>query len=109
MQLMPSLIHRNEITEPNENDIYALGIGGRLKMTQRLSLNLEYYYQMNAPDTEAFRNSLAVGVDIETGGHVFQLHLTNSRAMIEKGFITETTGNFFEGDLHFGFNISRAF
>ena len=55
------------------------------------------------------KNSVAIGFDIETGGHVFQLHFTNSRAMIEKGFITETTGDFFEGDVHFGFNISRTF
>ena len=50
-----------------------------------------------------------MGVAIETGGHVFQLILSNSITMIEKGFIAETTGNFFNGDIHFGFNISRAF
>ena len=54
-------------------------------------------------------NLLALGVVIETGRHIFQLIFTNSRSMLEKGFIAETTGNFFEGDIHFGFNISRAF
>jgi hypothetical protein len=55
------------------------------------------------------KNSLAFGVDIETGGHIFQLILSNSVSMLEKGFIAETSGGFFNGDIHFGFNISRAF
>ena len=56
-----------------------------------------------------FRNSFSVGFDIETGGHVFQLHFTNSTSMVDKGFITETTGNWLDGDIHFGFNVSRVF
>ena len=96
LQLMPTVVHRNQIEESQgENDLYALGFGGRIKLTSRVSLNGEYYYRMNVPEDDTGFNSLAVGFDIETGGHVFQLHLTNSRAIIEKGFITETTGNFF--------------
>lgn len=109
-QLLPSLVHRNAVLPNLEgNDIYALGAGGRMKLSKRLSLNAEYYYQLNRIPNSIIQNSIALGVDIETGGHVFQLQLTNSQAMIEKGFITETTGNFFRGDIHFGFNISRTF
>ena len=109
-QLLPSLVHRNAVLLDLEgNDIYALGAGGRVKLNKRLSLNAEYYYQFNRIPNTLIQNSIALGVDIETGGHVFQLQLTNSRSMIEKGFITETTGNFFQGDIHFGFNISRTF
>ncbi len=110
LQLMPTVIHRNKVEEINgDNDLYAVGMGGRMKISNRVSLNLEYYYRVNAPDNENLYNSLAVGFDIETGGHVFQLHFTNSRTMIERGFITETTGDFFGGDVHFGFNVSRVF
>ncbi len=110
LQLMPTIVHRNRVEEVNgENDQYALGVGGRIKLTQRLALNMEYYYRYDAPDNENLFNSLAIGFDIETGGHVFQLHFTNSRTMIERGFITETTGDFFGGDVHFGFNVSRVF
>ena len=110
LQLMPSLVHRNmSLTEADDNDIYALGTGGRYKLSKRVALNFEYYYQFNEPLPAPNYNSLSLGVDIETGGHVFQLHVTNSRAMQERGFITQTTGNFFEGDIHFGFNISRVF
>ncbi|MEM1134720.1 MAG: DUF5777 family beta-barrel protein [Bacteroidota bacterium] len=110
LQLMPTLVHSNRIEEiRGDNDKYALGFGGRVKLTKRLSINAEYYYRLNEPEEDEFYNSLALGFDIETGGHVFQLHLTNSRAMIEKGFVSETTGDFFSGDIHFGFNISRSF
>lgn len=111
LQLMPTLVHRNLVmTADQDNNLYALGIGGRYKLTNRVALNLEYYYRINAEEEESFYyNPLAIGFDIETGGHVFQLHFTNARAMIEEGFITETTGNFFSGDIHFGFNISRVF
>ncbi len=110
LQLMPTFVHRNRIREQEgENDIYALGVGGRMKITQRISLNAEYYYRYDVPEDDEYFNALAIGFDLETGGHVFQLHLTNSRAMIEKGFIAETTGNFFAGDIHFGFNVSRVF
>jgi opacity protein-like surface antigen len=109
-QISPTLVHRNAVVEEQDaNDIYALGAGGRIKLNKRISLNAEYYYQFNRAENSVIQNSVAIGFDIETGGHVFQLHFTNSRAMIEKGFITETTGDFFEGDIHFGFNISRTF
>lgn len=110
IQLSPSLVHKNLVDrEQDDNDIFALGIGARHKITKRLALNFEYFYMFNKPEDMGLQNSLSIGVDIETGGHVFQLHLTNSRAMIEKGFITETTSDFFDGDIHFGFNISRVF
>ena len=109
-QLMPTLIHRNKVEEINgDNDQFALGIGGRVKLPQRVSLNAEYYYRYDAPENPDLFNSLAIGFDIETGGHVFQLHFTNSRTMIERGFITETTGDYFGGDIHIGFNVSRVF
>lgn len=110
LQMMPTLVHRNRIEEEKgDNDVYALGAGGRLKLTQRLSLNMEYYHRFNTIDDNGLYNSVAMGFAIETGGHVFQLHFTNSRTMIEKGFITETTGDLSKGDVHFGFNITRVF
>lgn len=110
MQLSPSLVHRNLVETLTEtNDVLALGIAGRIKLTQRLALNAEYIYV--APDQLAsqYVNSASIGLDIETGGHVFQLHFTNSTSMNDKGFITETTDEWSAGDIHFGFNISRVF
>lgn len=110
MQVSPTLVHKNLVPlETDDNDIYSIGVGARQKVSNRVAINAEYFYMINRPEGQGVHNSLSIGVDIETGGHVFQLHLTNSRAMIEKGFITETTDDFFDGDLHFGFNISRVF
>lgn len=113
LEINPTWVHRNIVaTELDPNDTWAMGFGGRLKLTKRISVNLEYYYVV--PPVNDYRSSktynpLSVGFDIETGGHVFQLQFTNSLAMIEKGFITETTGDWLNGDIHFGFNISRVF
>jgi hypothetical protein len=111
-QLSPTYIHRNlTTTELDPNDLYAVGAGGRIKLTKRISLNAEYFYLANpkANMSQQIYNPLTIGIDIETGGHVFQLLFTNSLAMIEKGFIGETTGSWRKGDIHFGFNISRVF
>lgn len=108
-QLAPTYVHRNKVFENQENDVLALGIGGRVKLNTRLSLNAEYYYRLTEEPNNIYKDSLGFGVEIETGGHVFHLSLTNSRSMVERGFITETDGDFFKGDIHFGFNISRVF
>jgi hypothetical protein len=112
VQLSPSYVHRNLVaTELDPNDLYAIGAGGRMKLSKRISLNAEYFYLANPKSyiSQKVYNPLSLGVDIETGGHVFQLFFTNSLAMIEKGFIGETTGSWKKGDIHFGFNISRVF
>jgi hypothetical protein len=110
LQLMPTFSHRNLVTLANEpNDLLAVGFGGRQKLTKRVSLNFEYYYQLPGYKLNNTTNSLSVGFDIETGGHVFQLHFTNSQGMSERTFITETTGHWGKGDVFFGFNISRVF
>ena len=110
LQLSPTWIHRNLVETASENnDIFALGIGGRMKISKRVSFNVEYFYVAPEQLADIYKNSLAIGFDVETGGHVFQLDFTNSTAMVYNGFIGETTGSFFDGDIHFGFNISRVF
>jgi hypothetical protein len=112
LQLMPTFMHNN-LSESTaiDNNILALGVGGRIKLSKRTSFNVEYYSPLESLSDEAFpyKNSLAIGFDIETGGHVFQLHFTNSRGMIEKQYITGTTGQWSKGDIHYGFNVSRVF
>ncbi len=109
LQLMPTWVHRNLIGETDlNNDVYALGMGGRIKFSQRLALCIEYYHQFQQLN-ENTKNPLAIGFDLETGGHVFQLQFTNATSMVPKGFISETSNDFFDGQIHFGFNISRTF
>lgn len=111
LQVAPGVLHRNLVrAEAERNDLLNVGFAGRAKLTKRTAITGEYILVL--PDQgprEPYRNSLAFGVDIETGGHVFQLQMTNSTGMFERAFISETTGDFFAGDIHFGFNISRVF
>jgi len=110
LQIMPTFIHRNLAELASDpNDLLAIGIGGRQKLTKRVSLNVEYYYQIPGYKIDGTSNALSVGFDIETGGHVFQLHFTNSTGMTEKNFVSETSGKWEKGDILFGFNISRVF
>jgi hypothetical protein len=124
-QLNPGVVHRNlTMRMDDSNDIIHISGAGRMKLTKRVAINVEYFHmlvgQTSAPanmisedefddPNPGYHNSLSLGFDIETGGHVFQLHFTNSTAMFERGFITETEGDWGRGDIHFGFNISRVF
>jgi hypothetical protein len=107
IQLSPTIVHYNLVKISNEkNDKYSLGFGCRQKLTKRMSINAEYFHQLN---DRRNNNVVSLGFDIETGGHVFQLHLSNSAAMIDSEFITKTDGEWLQGDIYFGFNISRVF
>jgi hypothetical protein len=110
LQLMPTVVHYNLVEGAEDpNDLFSIGMGGRIKLNKRVSLNLEYYYQLPDYKFEGTTNSLSIGFDIETGGHVFQVYCTNSTGMTERTYINETTGKFFEGDIRLGFTISRVF
>lgn len=110
LQLSPTLIHRNLVqTELEESDVYALGIGGRIKLTKRLSFNGEYVYLKPGHTADNHTNSLSLGIDIETGGHVFQLHVTNSPGMTEQSFVARNTDSWSKSEIFYGFNVSRTF
>lgn len=117
LQIMPTFVHRNLVNYNEDNNIYAIGVGGRLKVTRRLSLTFEhfwtshgnYYAQSEESEETKFYHPISLGFDLETGGHVFQLFLTNTRIMEESGFIAETNSNPMDGGIYFGFNISRVF
>ncbi|WP_201977330.1 DUF5777 family beta-barrel protein [Hymenobacter rubidus] len=110
VQLMPTLIHRNYTPLAGmQNDVYAIGAGLRQKLTKRIALTADYFYLLPGYAADHYTNALGLGVDIETGGHVFQLHFTNSSGMVEKFFVPQTTGNFFKGDIYFGFTVARNF
>lgn len=110
LQIMPTHVHRNLIdSQKYKNDVFSLGIAGRNKLTRKTALTYEYFYVFPGQIKSTMYNSFSIGFDIETGGHVFQLHLTNSTSMNEKGFIAETNQSWAKGAIHFGFNISRVF
>ncbi|MCX6243157.1 MAG: DUF5777 family beta-barrel protein [Bacteroidetes bacterium] len=111
LQLTPAMVHKNLVpTSEDHNDIFSLGAGGRIKITKRFSFNAEYHYLFpnQVVSTPAY-SSFSMGVDIETGGHVFQIFMTNSMGEYEQAFMANTTGRWSKGDIFLGFNISRIF
>ncbi len=110
-QIMPTFIHNNLVpTTEDNNDKYALGIGGRYKVSNRISVNAEYHYLFpNQIESYEVNDSFTIGMDIETGGHVFQLFFTNSVQLNPLDFIANTTGDWTTGNFFFGFNVTRTF
>ncbi len=108
LEAVPMFIHKNLYSPEIENDNqFSMGAGGRMKLSKRLSLNMEYVYNFDKPDF--YKNPLSVGLDIETGGHIFQLLFTNSQPMTESGYVTNAAGDWGDGDFYFGFNLYRVF
>ncbi len=110
LQLMPTYFYEGYVDyAPQDNSQFALGIGGRVKLSKRVSLNMDYGWHLNRADGSPFVNPLSIGVDIETGGHVFQLHFTNAQPTFESGFLGNAIGDWGDGNIYFGFNLSRVF
>ncbi len=111
IQIAPTYLHYNLVpTIKDKNDVFSFGFGGRMKLSKRMSLNAEYNYLLpNQVVSTTVYNSFSVGWDIETGGHVFQLVMTNSQGMAESQYIGGTTDSWGNGGIYFGFNISRNF
>lgn len=111
LQVTPTWLHYNLVpTVQDKNDVFAVGLGGRMKVTNRMSIDAEYdVVPSGQVVSTTVHNSFSLGWDIETGGHVFQLVFSNSQSMLETQYLTQTTGTWGKGDIYFGFNISRNF
>ena len=110
LEIAPTHFHQNYVANNSQdNSQFALGLGGRYKFTKRWSFNVDYAAHLNRASNSTFKNPLSIGFDLETGGHVFQMHFTNSQAMHESGYLGNTSGNWNDGKIAFGFNLIRVF
>lgn len=108
LQITPTMVHYNLVENSKlPNDFKSVGISMRQRISKRVNITGEYFYRIDKLD--GYYDPLTFGLDIETGGHVFQLHVTNSTGMTERTFINETTGSWSNKDIRFGFNLVRAF
>lgn len=109
-QVSPTFFHQNYVDfDPQDNSQVAIGVGARYKLTNRWSINADYGAHLNRADGSPFVNPLSIGFDLETGGHVFQLHFTNAQPMLTNGFLSQGTGDWLNGRFFFGFNLVRVF
>lgn len=110
LELIPTFFHDNYVSlDRQDNSQFALGLGGRYKIGKRWSINADYGIHINRAGDAPFKNPLSLGVDLETGGHVFQMHFTNAQPMNVNGFLGQATGDWGEGAIYFGFNLTRNF
>ena len=110
LQLMPTIVHRNAVDKlTDNNNLFAMGFGGRIKLSKSIAITSEYYYRVDPHVDTKYYNAIGFGIDIETGGHVFQLVMTNTTGTTERASITETSEKFWDGGIHFGFNVTRTF
>ncbi len=118
LALSPTYVRRNFVTFMDMNDLFALGIGGRMKFNRRMAFVADYFLSFRSQTSKnyfleqkgfRFHNPLGVGLEIETGGHVFNLIFTNSTAILENQFVTSTSSSWGKGGFRWGFSISRTF
>lgn len=120
LEVLPTLVHRNLVDKRNvhpengstdENDLFALGFAGRFKFTKRMAFVVDYFYTFSEfrDSRNNYYDALGVGIEIETGGHVFHINVTNSAGIIENDFIPYTNSAWDKGEYKLGFNISRVF
>ena len=117
LALLPTYTHYNRVSYGDSNDAFAMGIGTRFKVSKRMALIADYFYTFNSNNRKeyfernglSFYNPLAAGLEIETGGHVFQITFMNSTAILENQFIPYTTTSWEKGQFRWGFSISRPF
>lgn len=108
LQLTPSFIHKN-LYDPaiEDKNQFLTGLGGRYKISKRISVNAEYF--VNFDNHSFYKNPLSLGMDIETGGHVFQLLFSNSQINSDIGYLSNAVGKWGKGQIFFGFNLYRVF
>ena len=110
LQISPSYIRQNPlIISPEDENTFAIGLSGRKKISNNGALVFEYFYLLPGYASDHYENSLSIGFNIETFGHMFQVFMTNSQGLYENSFLTHTNGKWSNGDIHFGFNIVREF
>lgn len=120
LEILPTLVHRNFVDKRNvhpvngstdENDLFALGFAGRFKFTKRMAFVVDYFLPFSEfrDSRNNYYDALGVGIEIETGGHVFMVNVTNSAGIIENDFLPYTNSAWDKGEYKLGFNISRVF
>lgn len=117
VQVAPMVSHFNtvfierdandEVVE-EKNDHVALGLAGRYVLSRRLAVLAEYLPVLGSR-SDGTRDAFSVGLDLETGGHVFQLFFTSSPWLTEQHALARNADEFFAGDVRFGFNVNRVF
>jgi len=118
LAISPTYVRRNYVSFNDMNNMFGLGIGGRMKVSHRMALIADYFFSFRSKESKnyfleqkefKFYDPLGIGLEIETGGHVFNFIFTNSTAILENQFIPSTSSSWTKGGFRWGFSITRTF
>ena len=118
LALSPTYVRRNYVSFMDMNNLFSLGLGGRMKVSHRMAIIADYFLSFRSQESKnyflqqkgfRFYDPLGVGLEMETGGHVFNFIFTNSTAILENQFIPSTSSSWANGGFRWGFSISRTF
>ncbi|PKP39224.1 MAG: hypothetical protein CVT98_02695 [Bacteroidetes bacterium HGW-Bacteroidetes-15] len=106
-QVSPSWSHFNIVEDYMHNDVIALAVGGRVKISPSMSLMAEYTQAITTYEQKSPDPGISAGIEFSTGSHAFQIYLANYKGIIPQKNIMFNQNNFFKGDFLIGFNITR--
>lgn len=110
LEIAPTYVRQNLVFESfQKHDQMIMAVGGRFKVSKRTSINIDYAYNFSRHKSSIYKDPLTVGLDIETGGHIFQLLFSNAQSTNEPGFLSNAEGDWSKREIFFGFNIVRVF
>jgi len=114
MQIAPSYVRNNEPMPDlpgNEEQYLALSGTGVLRISKHMGIIVDYAHPFSSfrQHNSNFSDPLGFGIQMETGGHVFTINVTNARAIDEINYLNDTESKFSKGQYRIGFTISRVF
>lgn len=108
LQVQPMYGYRSSVSAGDPNDYFAVGLGSEVHLSRRFGVVAEYYPVLSER-SDGTNNAFSLGLNIETGGHVFQLFFTSTQWHLEEYVISTNSEQFWAGDFRFGFNVNRLF
>ena len=110
--IAPTIIHRNLVSLGDNNIQFAIAAGARAKISKRVAIIADYYHLLNVSSFQKaidHQMPIGLGLEIETGGHVFHALFSTNTGIMESQFLPNNTAKFTAGQVRLGFNISRIF
>lgn len=111
LQVIPSYTHRNVVGFGDENGLISLGFASRIQINKVFGIIVDGTFPFSDLRTEenGYYPAMGIGLEIDTGGHLFQINFTNATGISETDYIPNTFSNWQEGQFRLGFTISRTF
>lgn len=120
LQIAPSLSHQNAVTSNMKNDMFAIAVGAKIKVSPGTNILLDYSQPLTSYDEASLADialggvntpkpGISLGVEFNTSAHAFQLFASNYWGIVPQNNYMYNQNDFFSGDILIGFNITRIY